>query len=95
MPRGSRRGQQRSRALQELRSGDPVVGLPAGERVEDGWVVRSLSGAATDKTYRCPGCDHEVASRTPHVVAWPDGQPDLRRHWHSPCWAARERRRPR
>lgn len=95
MPRGSRRSQQRCRAMQELRSGDPVVGLPAGERVEDGWVVRSLSGAATDKTYRCPGCDHEVAARTPHVVAWPEGQPDLRRHWHTPCWAARDRRRPR
>jgi hypothetical protein len=31
----------------------------------------------------------------PHVVAWPEGDPDARRHWHTPCWAARSRRRPR
>ena len=94
MPSGSRRSARRAEALAALKAGDPVVRLPVGERVEDGWVVRSLSGA-TDKAYRCPGCDHEVLPRTPHVVAWPEGQPDLRRHWHSPCWAARDRRRPR
>lgn len=81
--------------MQELRSGDPVVGLPAGDRWEDGWVVRSLSGQAADKDYRCPGCDHEVVAGASHVVAWPEGQPDLRRHWHTPCWSARDRRRPR
>lgn len=82
--------------MQELRSGDdPVVVAPAGERLEDGWVVRSLPGAGSDKDYRCPGCDHEVVAGTAHVVAWPEGQPDLRRHWHTPCWGARARRRPR
>ncbi len=32
-----------------------------------------------------------------HVVAWPaDGRGDLsdRRHWHSGCWRARDRRGP-
>ncbi|HEY6796131.1 MAG TPA: hypothetical protein VI248_15755 [Kineosporiaceae bacterium] len=80
---------------------------PGGmQRIEahpDGdWIVRRVSGAGADKTYRCPGCDHEVRPGTPHVVAWPaDGPPgglgDVsdRRHWHSPCWSARGRRRPR
>ena len=71
---------------------------PGLERVEshpDGeWVVRPVAGADAGKAYRCPGCDHEVRARTPHVVAWPVGDVDDRRHWHTPCWAARSRRRP-
>ena len=34
-------------------------------------MVRSLTGAATGKTYRCPGCDQEIRLGTPHVVTWP------------------------
>jgi hypothetical protein len=82
-----------------------LVPSPA-EQVEtwpDGdWVVRPVSGAAATKTYRCPGCDHEIAQGTPHVVAWPaDAQPfginnavSERRHWHRPCWERRMHRRP-
>jgi hypothetical protein len=71
----------------------------AVERVEehaDGtWVVRSITGAASTKTYRCPGCDHEIVPATPHVVAWRDERgSDERRHWHTPCWDARRRRGP-
>ena len=81
----------------------PPGGGPAHQDVEehpDGeWVVRRVTGAASTKTYRCPGCDHEIRPATPHVVAWPAGERDddglgLRRHWHTPCWAARERRGP-
>ncbi|MFL6076490.1 MAG: hypothetical protein ACJ73S_24110 [Mycobacteriales bacterium] len=74
---------------------------PAGERVEpwrDGdWVVREVTGASSTKVYRCPGCDHEIRPATPHVVAWPvDGEAlEDRRHWHRPCWNARNRRAPR
>ena len=64
----------------------------ADERIEDGWVVRAITGAAAVKAYRCPGCDHEVPVGVAHVVAWPEGAPQDRRHWHSPCWAARHRR---
>ncbi|HLZ37042.1 MAG TPA: ATP/GTP-binding protein [Mycobacteriales bacterium] len=69
------------------------------DRVEEGpdgldWVVRPVTGAAATKRYRCPGCTHEIPSGTPHMVAWPDGSIDRRRHWHTPCWRAR-RRRPR
>jgi hypothetical protein len=59
--------------------------------VEDGFVVRQVSGAS-GKAYRCPGCDQEVRPATPHVVAWPEGRADDRRHWHTACWSARERR---
>lgn len=59
------------------------------------WVVRAVSGAGTAKSYRCPGCDQEIRTPTPHVVAWPAdglGGPDQRRHWHAACWRARGRR---
>ena len=74
---------------------------PTAQNVEsyDGedWVVRRLSGSSASKTYRCPGCQQLVPAGVAHVVAWPmdtvDGA-ELRRHWHTPCWAARDRRRP-
>ena len=66
------------------------------------YVVRRVSGMPGGRVYRCPGCDQEVRGETPHVVAWPadagsagQGGPDARRHWHTPCWASRDRRRPR
>jgi hypothetical protein len=40
-------------------------------REEGGWLVRSVSGTAATKTYRCPGCQQEIVPGTPHVVAWP------------------------
>ncbi len=61
------------------------------------WHVRPISGAAATKNYRCPGCQQEIRPGTPHVVAWRDDVPggaELRRHWHTPCWNARDRRRP-
>ncbi|NHC13409.1 hypothetical protein [Motilibacter deserti] len=77
----------------------PLGPGPGADRVEelDGeeWYVRSVTGAAATKTYRCPGCDHEILPATPHQVAWPvHGGLTERRHWHSACWRARGRRRP-
>ena len=61
--------------------------------------VRHVQPYEAVKTYRCPGCDHEIAAGTGHEVVVPVDAPELRRHWHSPCWrrAAREhaRRPPR
>jgi len=78
-----------------------LAGVGRREVHADGaWVVRTVSGAATTKAYRCPGCDHEVTPGTPHVVVWRDeaivdfGGVADRRHWHAPCWAARGRRGP-
>lgn len=61
------------------------------------WAVRQVGPAATGRVYRCPGCQHEVGADVAHTVVWPvDGmqQVDNRRHWHTVCWSARERRRP-
>ncbi|BBY84329.1 hypothetical protein [Mycolicibacterium tokaiense] len=81
----------------------PVRPLPESRRIEVGpdgydYQVISLPGARAVKTYRCPGCDHEIRSGTAHVVVWPadlgEGAVDDRRHWHTPCWANRATRSP-
>lgn len=61
------------------------------------WSVRPVSGAsAVGKRYRCPGCDQEIPSGVPHLVAWPEfGGIDDRRHWHKACWNAKDRRTTR
>lgn len=75
---------------------------PAVRRVETGpdgheYEVRSVAAVRAVKTYRCPGCDHEIRSGTAHLVVWPaevrQGADD-RRHWHTPCWANRATRGP-
>lgn len=91
MGKGSKRAARHSQALAALRSSDEPWRVPTGQRSEDGFTVRSVG--ASGRFYRCPGCDQEV-SGVPHVVVWPEGDPDSRRHWHSPCWTARGRRSP-
>ena len=64
----------------------------------DDWIVQRTSGSAATKPYRCPGCDQLIPPATPHVVAYPADDPsglENRRHWHTPCWSARDRRAPR
>jgi hypothetical protein len=92
--RGSRRGAREAAALEALRRDGDAGPLrpPAGQRVEDGFVVRSLAGASSSRSYRCPGCDQELPAGTAHVVVWPEGREDDRRHWHTACWSARDRR---
>jgi hypothetical protein len=53
---------------------------------DEHWEWRPVGGHAAVKTYRCPGCDHEIALGQPHVVAWHDEALDDRRHWHTACW---------
>ncbi|MEU6037070.1 ATP/GTP-binding protein [Actinomadura sp. NPDC047616] len=78
----------------------PFLGL--GRHVEESgdgeWIVQAVAGANAVKAYRCPGCDQLIQPGVPHLVAWPAderGGADDRRHWHRPCWQARERRGPR
>ncbi|MFX0591926.1 hypothetical protein [Melissospora conviva] len=82
----------------ELDEGRLRQGVGSVQSWRDGdWQVRGIAGGASAKTYRCPGCDQEIRPGTAHVVAWPsDGRGDLsdRRHWHSGCWRARDRRGP-
>jgi len=44
--------------------------------------VRPVPGYRATKTYRCPGCDHEIRSGTAHVVVLrvDDEDADDRRH---------------
>ncbi|WP_080733009.1 ATP/GTP-binding protein [Rhodococcoides fascians] len=77
--------------------------LMGGARIESGpsgwseeeFTTRTVPGNRATKTYRCPGCDHEIRPGVSHVVAWPAaelGGPDNRRHWHSGCWSGRATR---
>lgn len=70
---------------------DDTAGVPAEpEDVE----VRHVHPFEATKRYLCPGCGHDVEPGTGHEVVVPRREPDLRRHWHTPCWAMRHRRRP-
>ena len=66
--------------------------LPFGD---DEVEVRRVQPYQARKSYRCPGCDQDIAPGTGHVVVIPKEAPDLRRHWHRGCWDARHRRGPR
>jgi hypothetical protein len=74
--------------------------LPAPRRIETGpdgydYEVRPIAAARAVKTYRCPGCDHEIRPGTAHLVVVPaDRGADDRRHWHTPCWTHRATRGP-
>ncbi|HEY7046756.1 MAG TPA: hypothetical protein VH373_06010 [Jatrophihabitantaceae bacterium] len=77
----------------------PLARPTGGAERRDDWrgveyVVRMVAGS--DKQYRCPGCDQLIRPGMPHVVVWPADDADAadRRHWHTSCWAARDRRAP-
>ena len=55
-------------------------GEPDG-RVE----VRHVQPYQAEKTYRCPGCDHEIRPGEGHEVVIPLDAPEDRRHWHTGC----------
>ena len=48
--------------------------------------VRHVQPYEAVKTYRCPGCDHEIRPGEGHEVVVPRGAPQNRRHWHTGCW---------
>jgi hypothetical protein len=97
-PRRGRRGAAPGAPRSGRDEGEPAsVGPEQTESWPDGdWVVRLVPGAASAKSYRCPGCDQEIPAGTPHLVAWPSLSPGPteRRHWHRPCWDRRIQRRP-
>jgi hypothetical protein len=65
------------------------------EHAEGDYYVRKITGSSSTKPYRCPGCDQLIPTATPHIVAWPVEDIELRRHWHTACWAKKDHRRPR
>ena len=68
--------------------------MPSDPWREGGAEIRFIQPFEATKAYVCPGCNQEIPPGTGHVVAVPVEAPDLRRHWHRPCWEHRERRRP-
>ena len=56
--------------------------------------VRAVQPYEARKTYLCPGCNQDIAAGMGHLVVVPLAAPELRRHWHRPCWAHRRTRRP-
>ncbi len=90
-----RRPARRSRAV-----GPGPHSAASVEHAADGdWHVRAVTGSASTKPYRCPGCQQTIAPATPHVVSWPvegstlsGGGLEERRHWHTSCWRMRARR---
>ena len=57
---------------------DPLTGQTAE--------FRRVQPFQASKEYVCPGCNQEVKAGTGHVVVVPLSAPDLRRHWHGPCF---------
>lgn len=86
----ARRPSKHSRPHRELRT------TATGEERTDGrWIVRTMTGAAATKAYRCPGCHQLIQAGIAHLVVWPSAPPiggtetvTERRHWHTGCWAA-------
>jgi hypothetical protein len=90
MPRRSRREETPARRRHGKRDPPPaavaeiaarIAGAPALGR--DGYEVRTTTG---ERRYRCPYCQGPVEPGLSHVVAFPAGQPEDRRHYHSGCW---------
>ncbi|MBV8959869.1 MAG: hypothetical protein JO087_13965 [Actinobacteria bacterium] len=67
---------------------------PDSEVAEDDVEVRRIHPFQATKYYLCPGCNQDIVPGLTHVVVVPMHDPDLRRHWHTPCWENRHRRRP-
>ncbi len=92
-------GRKNRRKVDDAKELGPAYASRTTESHPDGdWIVQRTTGSAATKPYRCPGCDQVIPQATPHVVTWrADDERDLenRRHWHTPCWAARDRRAPR
>lgn len=51
-----------------------------------GYEARFMPGMRATKAYVCPNCGNTIGPGVGHVVAWPEGESDDRRHWHRHCW---------
>lgn len=60
----------------------PTAEAPSWALVPDAEVRR----VSASKTYRCPGCDHEIRVGVWHLVVVPREDAEARRHWHEGCW---------
>lgn len=96
MSKGSRRKRatrpwQDPKALRDL--GDLLAPAGGGDELElDGYEVKRVDAARAAKDYVCPECGNVVPAGESHVVVWPEGDSELRRHWHRHCWRLEVRR---
>ena len=51
-----------------------------------GYQVQRVPAFQAGKDYVCPDCGNAIRAGEGHVVAWPEGLVDDRRHWHLHCW---------
>ena len=90
MSKGSRKKRatrpwQDASAMRDI--GDLLVPTGDPDDLElDGYEVRPVDAGRADKDYVCPECGNTIAVGESHVVVWPVGDADLRRHWHRHCW---------
>ncbi|HEX2052524.1 MAG TPA: ATP/GTP-binding protein [Actinomycetota bacterium] len=89
MPSRTRRGGSgpwKNKAAGDLDIGKLEESLlgPASGRIA-GYEVRRT--ANQPKRYRCPYCEGWVEEGSPHLVAFPSGRPEERRHYHTACWS--------
>lgn len=96
MSKGSRR-KRATRPWQDPQALRDLGDLFPGDRVEeeltlDGYEVKRVDGGRAEKDYICPECGNTVPAGEGHVVVWPQGDSDLRRHWHRHCWRLEVRR---
>ncbi len=70
--------------------GEAVDEHLAAEELE----IRRIQPYQARKAYLCPGCNQDIAEGVGHLVVVPRAAPELRRHWHRPCWDHRRHRRP-
>jgi hypothetical protein len=66
------------KASQLLVGFDPITKLPAK--------IIFIKKGTSAKSYLCPYCNQKISPGEFHLVVVPQGQKDLRRHWHIPCY---------
>ncbi len=71
-----------------------MTAVPPADGTDEQLEVRRIQPYQATKAYRCPGCNQEIPVGAGHLVVVPLEAPDLRRHWHAPCWEHRSRRHP-
>jgi hypothetical protein len=64
-------------------------GAESGDEVD----VRHVQPYQAEKSYRCPGCDHDIRPGEGHEVVVPRNDSSERRHWHTGCWHRASKRR--
>jgi hypothetical protein len=94
------KGARKKRATRPWQNAEAMRGLGdllAPSRYDDeleleGYEVQRVDEGRAVKDYLCPECGNVVPAGEGHVVVWPVGDADLRRHWHRHCWRVEVRR---